>query len=47
MAQWTLILINDDDRFGESLARATKHIAVYAFLVGCLAGAGMVWFVAS
>jgi ActR/RegA family two-component response regulator len=45
MAEWMLILIDDDDRFGESLARATKHIAVYAFLVGCLVGAGVVWLV--
>jgi len=46
MAEWVLIMINEDDAFGESLARAVKRLLVVAFAVGCLVGAGAVWLVA-
>jgi uncharacterized membrane protein len=46
MAEWMLILTNDDDSFGESLARAMKHMLLAAFVGGCLVGAGVVWLVA-
>ena len=45
MAEWMLILADDGDAFGESLARAMKHMLLAAFVGGCLVGAGVVWLV--
>lgn len=46
MAEWMLIMLNEDDSFGESLARAMKHMLLAAFVGGCMVGAVAVWWVA-
>ena len=43
MAEWMLIMLNEDDSFGESLARALKRMLLAAFVVGCAAGGLVVW----
>lgn len=46
MAEWMLIMLNEDDAFGASLARALKRLIGLAFLIGCAVGAGAMWLVA-
>lgn len=39
MPEWMVVMLNEDDTFGESLARTVKMLVLGAFVLGCGVGA--------